>query len=80
MPWSSGQPDAEPRVFTRSSQANLVLIFLTHLRDERLRKTLPSPGITRGTCGGAIQGTNHCATGLQNFDDYRFIIKNVHRL
>ena len=33
MPWSSGQLDAGPTVF--SSQANLVLILLTHLRDER---------------------------------------------
>ena len=34
MPWLSGRPDAGSSVF--GSQANLVLILLTHLRDERL--------------------------------------------
>ena len=42
MPWSSSQPDAGPPVF--NSQANLVRILSTHLRDERLSHPCPAPG------------------------------------
>ena len=46
MPWTSGQLDAGPPVF--SSQANLVLILSTHSRDERLSEPCPARGSNRG--------------------------------
>ena len=62
MPWSSGQPDAGPPVF--SSQANLILILSIHLRDDKLSQPCPVPGSNLGPL--TAQEANHCASGLRN--------------
>ena len=46
MPWLSGQPDAGPQVF--SSQADLILILLTHRKDERLSQPCTVSGSNHG--------------------------------